>query len=55
MTGTRRKTSLLVLKMTKNATFAYKEIFRKNNIFFPKDEVSRVKFGEKFNAYINFA
>ena len=55
MTGTRRKTSLLVLKMTKNATFAYKKFFRKNNIFFPKDEVLGVKFDEKFNAHINFA
>ena len=55
MTGTRRKTSLLVLKMTKNATFAYKEIFRKNNIFFPKDVVSGVKFDEKFNTHTNIA
>ena len=54
MTGTRSKTSLLVLKMTKNETFDYKEIFRKNNIFFPKDEVIKVKFDEKFNAHINF-
>ena len=55
MTGTRRKTSLLVLKMTKNATFAYKEIFRKNNIFFPKDVLPGRKFNEKFNAHNDFA